>query len=131
MVDNGNGSITINYAASEENPTDVAIVNVDSGVTATTSIESYYVKNFTDITKVTKDVAASGMQTLLNKAGLSTISVGFDQVKGGFTFSETNDGAISLQAPQSAISYSYDGSSIAANDSLALTLVRGASYHYL
>ncbi len=126
VVDNGNGSITINYAASEGNPTDVAIVGGDSGVTATTSIESYYVKNFTDITKVTKDVAASGMQTLLNKAGLSTISVGFDQVKGGFTFSETNDGAISLQAPQSAISYSYDGSSIAANDSLALTLVRGA-----
>ncbi len=126
VVDNGNGSITINYAASEGNPTDVAIVGGDSGVTATTSIESYYVKNFTDITKVTKDVAASGMQTLLNKAGLSTISVGFDQVKGGFTFSETNDGAISLQAPQSAISYSYSGSSIAANDSLALTLVRGA-----
>ena len=126
VVDNGNGSITINYAASEGNPTDVAIVGGDSGVTATTSIESYYVKNFTDITKVTKDVAASGMQTLLNKAGLSTISVGFDQVKGGFTFSETNDGAISLQAPQSAVSYSYSGSSIAANDSLALTLVRGA-----
>ncbi len=126
VVDNGNGSITINYAASEGNPTDVAIVGGDSGVTATTSIESYYVKNFTDIKKVTKDVAASGMQTLLNKAGLSTISVGFDQVKGGFTFSETNDGAISLQAPQSAISYSYSGSSIAANDSLALTLVRGA-----
>lgn len=126
VVDNGNGSITIKYAASEGNPTDVAIVGGDSGVTATTSIESYYVKNFTDITKVTKDVAASGMQTLLNKAGLSTISVGFDQVKGGFTFSETNDGAISLQAPQSAVSYSYSGSSIAANDSLALTLVRGA-----
>ncbi len=126
VVDNGNGSITINYAASEGNPTDVAIVGGDSGVTATTSIESYYVKNFTDIKKVTKDVAASGMQTLLNKAGLSTISVGFDQVKGGFTFSETNDGAISLQAPQSAVSYSYSGSSIAANDSLALTLVRGA-----
>ena len=126
VVDNADGSITINYPASEENPADVAVVDSGtSGVTSSTSIESYYVKNFTDITKVTKEVAANGMQTLINKAGLSTVAVAFDQVKGGFSFSESNGGAISLQAPQSVKAYTYTGTGVAANDTLTLTLVRG------
>jgi flagellar hook-basal body protein len=126
VVDNADGSITINYPASEENPADVAVVDSGtSGVTSSTSIESYYVKNFTDITKVTKEVAANGMQTLINKAGLSTVAVAFDQVKGGFSFSESNGGAISLQAPQSVKAYTYTGTGVAANDALTLTLVRG------
>jgi len=126
VVDNADGSITINYPASEENPADVAVVDSGtSGVTSSTSIESYYVKNFTDITKVTKEVAANGMQTLINKAGLSTVAVAFDQVKGGFSFSESNGGAISLQAPQSVKAYTYSGTGVAANDALTLTLVRG------
>ena len=126
VVDNADGSITINYPASEENPADVAVVDSGtSGVTSSTSIESYYVKNFTDITKVTKEVAANGMQTLINKAGLSTVAVAFDQVKGGFSFSESNGGAISLQAPQSVKAYTYTGTGVVANDALTLTLVRG------
>ncbi|MGA1068930.1 MAG: flagellar hook-basal body complex protein, partial [Burkholderiaceae bacterium] len=58
-------------------------------------------------------------------AGLTTVSVSFDQVKGGFSFTEANSGAISLQAPQSVKTYSYTGTSVAANDALTLTLVRG------
>ena len=64
------------------------------------------------------------MQALLNAQGLTSITVGFDQVNGGFTFTEANGGEISLQAPQSAKSFAFNGNAIAANDSLTLQMVR-------
>ena len=126
VVDNGDGTLTINWAAADENIADLSFADTGTtGVTASTAVNTYYAKGFTDITKVTKETAAAAMQTLINKAGLTTVSVSFDQVKGGFSFTEANSGAISLQAPQSVKTYSYTGTSVAANDALTLTLVRG------
>ncbi len=126
VVDNLNGTLTINWAAADENIADISFADTGTtGVTASTAVNTYYAKGFTDITKVTKETAAAAMQTLINKSGLTTVSVSFDQVKGGFAFTEANSGAISLQAPQSVKTYSYTGTSVAANDALTLTLVRG------
>ncbi len=126
VVDNLDGTLTINWAADDENIADLSYADTDTtGVTASTAVNTYYAKGFTDITKVTKETAAAAMQTLINAAGLTTVSVSFDQVNGGFSFTEANSGAISLQAPQSVKTYSYTGTSVAASDALTLTLVRG------
>jgi hypothetical protein len=123
VTDNGDGSVTIAWIDADGDKS--ASFADGAGIDPTTSVDTYYAKGFTDITKVTKETAAAAMQTLINAAGLTTVSVSFDQVKGGFSFTEANSGAISLQAPQSVKTYSYTGTSVAANDALTLTLVRG------
>ena len=123
VTNNGDGSVTIDWIDADGDKS--ASFADGAGIDPTTSVDTYYAKGFTDITKVTKETAAAAMQTLINKAGLTTVSVSFDQVKGGFSFTEANSGAISLQAPQSVKTYSYTGTSVAANDALTLTLVRG------
>ncbi len=126
VVDNLDGSITINWAAADGDIADATFADTGTtGLTKATNISSHYVKGFTDITKVTKEVAATALQTLANKAGLSTIKVKYDQVGGGFSFSESGGGAISLQVPQSFTNLTYSGTNVAASNSLTVTLVKG------
>ena len=127
VVDNLDGTLTFNWVAADGAATDLTMVVDTTDATAASAVAKYYVKGFTEIDAVTKDVAAAAMQTLVSAAGLTTVAVAFDAVEGGFAFSEDDDGAISLQAPQSAKTYDFDGSSIASDDGLTFTLVRGTT----
>ncbi|UFS56045.1 flagellar hook-basal body complex protein [Comamonadaceae bacterium M7527] len=123
ITDNADGSITVNWALADADAADPGFED-GTGVNASTSVETFYIEGFTDIEKVTKSAAVDAMQTLINAQGLTSITVGFDQVNGGFTFTEANDGEISLQAPQSAKSFAFNGNAIATDDSLSLQMVR-------
>jgi len=127
VVDNLDGTLTFNWVAADGAATDLTMVVDTTDATAASAVAKYYVKGFTEIDAVTKDVAAAAMQTLVSAAGLTTVAVAFDAVEGGFSFSEDDDGVISLQAPQSAKTYDFDGSSIASDDGLTFTLVRGTT----
>ena len=123
ITDNTDGSITVNWDLADADAANPSFED-GTGVNASTSVETFYIEGFTDLQKVTKSTAVDAMQTLLNAQGLTSITVGFDQVNGGFTFTEANDGEISLQAPQSAKSFAFNGNTIAAGDSLSLQMVR-------
>ena len=127
VVDNLDGTLTFNWVAADGAATDLTMVVATTDATATSAVAKYYVKGFTEIDAVTKDVAAAAMETLVSAAGLTTVAVAFDQVEGGFTFSEDDGGAISLQAPQSAKAYDFDGTSIVSGNGLSFTLVRGTT----
>ena len=123
ITDNTDGSITVNWDLADADAANPSFED-GTGVNASTSVETFYIEGFTDLQKVTKSTAVDAMQTLLNAQGLTSITVGFDQVNGGFTFTEANDGEISLQAPQSAKSFAFNGNTIATDDSLSLQMVR-------
>ncbi len=115
--------VTIAWALADGDVDDLSFDSVEgSGVTFSTTVDSYYVKDFVSLGTMTKSVAADAMQTLLAASGLSTVSVAFDQVNGGFSFTEDGDGAISLQAPQSAKVFTFDDSGINTGDTLTFSL---------
>ena len=124
-VDNGDGTVTMKWA-----PADLAIANVTladtgtTGTTPTTTVIAPYVAAITDITKVTTTKAVEAVQAAINANGLTSVTVGFDAVNRGFTFTEENDGIVSLQTPQSFKSFSVVAPVTAAED-LNITLSKG------
>jgi flagellar hook-basal body protein len=123
IVDNGDGTLTLKW-----NVLDVAADNVvfadanTTGVTGTSTVLAPYTADISDITKVRRGDAVDAMQAAVDAAGLTTVTVGFDAVNRGFTFSEADSGAISLQAPQSRQSFDVTAGSDSLQDvSVTLT----------
>ncbi len=128
VVDNGDGSIALNWAAADGDAADITFVNTGAAaVTLTSETAKEYAVAAGSLTKVDKDAAVLGLQTQLNNAGLTTIKVSYDDVSGGFNFVESGGGTVSLQVPQITQSFDYVGTSVAAGDKLSFELTSGGS----
>jgi flagellar hook-basal body protein len=127
VVDNGDGTLTMKWA-----PADGAIGNITladtgtTGTTPTTTVIAPYVAAIADITKVTTAKAVEAVQAAINAKGLTSVTVGFDAVNRGFTFTEENDGIVSLQTPQSFKDFTVAAPATAAED-LNITLSKGVA----
>jgi flagellar hook-basal body protein len=121
MVDGS--TLTITWAASDENISDAVVDVGTTGLTADVVVGKYFAKDFTSLDKVKKSTAVDAVQTLIDAQGLSTVTVRYDQVKGGFAFFEDGGGAISVQLPQSYLALNLElNEGIVTNDNIVLEL---------
>jgi flagellar hook-basal body protein len=126
VVDNGDGTVTMKWAAADEAADNVTLADTNTtGTTPTTTTIAPYIADITDLTKVTKTQAVETMQAAINAAGLTSVKVAFDSVNRGFTYIEDGGGAISLQAPQSSKSFTVGASGTnSIVDDLNITLTK-------
>ena len=129
VVDNGDGTVTMKWAAADEAADNVTLADTNTtGTTPTTTTIAPYIADITDLTKVTKTQAVETMQAAINAAGLTSVKVAFDSVNRGFTYTEDGGGAISLQAPQSSKSFTVGASGTnSIVDDLNITLTKTGS----
>ena len=124
IADDGAGKLTLTWTAADEGADNVVITDTGgTGASATTAVPTAYVAGLPDVTKATKAAVVAAMQAAVTAAGLTTVTVGFDEVNRGFTFKESGGGAISLQAPQSFKDFTVVAPT-AATDGLNITLTK-------
>ena len=127
-VDNGDGSVTLTWSSDDATAAAAELVDTDNtGVTLTSETVRAYADAAGSLARVDKNSAVLALQTQLNNAGLTSITVSYDDVSGGFKFLEDDGGAMSLQVPQSTQFFEYDGSNVATSDALSFELQTGTT----
>ena len=130
-VDNGDGTVLITWGAADEDAAELTFADTDplgaTGVTRRTTVDTAYAAIAGSLTKVTKDQAAIALKTQLVEQGLTTVAVAYDSVTGGFKFTESGGGAISLQVPQTMQMYNYVGTNVLQDEVLGFELKSGST----
>ncbi len=127
-VDNGDGTVLITWDAADADAAELAFIDTAAlGVTRRTTVDTPYAAIAGALTKVTKDQAAIALKTQLVEQGLTTVAVAYDSVTGGFKFTESGGGAISLQVPQTMQMYNYVGTNVLQDEVLGFELKSGST----